>query len=282
MFKKAFSIFFLTYTFLAPAMAVQEFKPGTVVDPINQAGQYTISVPDAINSQASGMPAIADAGASLFSTKGIPVVISTVAGNAPWWALTTGTGYLIISQFDPTASYASAITAGLGYAAGQEIGTATQGYMASTLGKASQLALLATLLGGSMVINNPLYSEAFMAAAQALGLQTAFLMISQIAPQSSSEKSCAPNSDIMNNIKVALNSGLADVLHVHAVSAFVSMLGMCDKVTLIRILLYEQAYRLAQSGSAVAKKLFTPSTETKAENEQSQPHKKERPIVTLM
>lgn len=282
MFKRAFSIFFLTYAFLAPAMAVQELKPGTVIDPVNQAGQYTVSVPDAINSQISGLPAIVDASTSLFNTKGIPVIISTVAGNAPWWALTTGTGYLIISQFDPTASYASAITAGLGYAAGQEIGTATQGYMASTLGKASQLALLATLLGGSMVINNPLYSEAFMAAAQALGLQTALAMISQFAPKSSSEKSCAQTSGIMNNIKVALHSGLADVLHVHAVSAFVNMLGMCDKITLIRILLYEQAYRLAQSGSAVAKKLFTPIVENKSETIEKKSYQKERPVVTLM
>ena len=46
MFKKAFSLFFLTYSFLAPAMAVTDFNPGTVIDPINQAGQFTVSLPD--------------------------------------------------------------------------------------------------------------------------------------------------------------------------------------------------------------------------------------------
>lgn len=281
MFKRAFGLFFLTYSFLAPAMAVPELKPGTVIDPINQIGQYTVSLPEQVGGQPSALPAIAQSGANLFGTKGIPVIISTVAGNVPWWALTTGTGYLIISQFDPSASYASAITAGLGYAAGQELGSATQGFTRTLWGKASQLALLATLIGSSLISNNPLYSEAFMAAAQALGLQTALSMLSSSTPASSNTNSCAPSSGMMNNIRVALNSGLADVLHVHALSAFVSMLGACDKITLIRILLYEQAYRFAQSGSAAAKKLFT-QTDSETSNEKIESSKKEHPIVTIM
>lgn len=278
MFKRTFSLFFLTYSFLAPAMAVTEFNAGTVIDPINQIGQYTVSLPD-VTSQPSGAPIIADSTANLFSTKGIPVIISTVASNTPWWALTTGTGYLLISQFDPSAAYVPAITGGLGYATGQEIGS--QGLMSSTLGKVSQLALLATFLGGSYYTSNPLYSEAFLAAAQALGLQTALAFSAQMAgPQE--KKSCQPSNGILNNLKVALSSGLADVLHVHAISAFVSMLGACDTVTLMRILLYEQAYRLALSGSAVAKKLFTQPNTSEKENVEKQPYKKEYPIVTIM
>lgn len=280
MFKKAFSLFFLTYSFLAPAMAVTEFNAGTVIDPINQAGQFTVSLPDAVTTQTSGLKVIGDAGSTLFTTKGIPVVISTVAGNAPWWALTTGTGYLLISQLDPS-TYVSAISSGVGYAAGQELGTS--GLMGSALGKASQLALLATLASGSMLTENPLYSQAFMAAAQALGLQTALALSSQfMQPVSPEKKSCAQENRIMNNIKVALQSGLADVLHVHAIAALVSMLGACDTVTIMRILLYEQAYRLALSGSAVAKKLFTQPTSNETQKTQTAPRKKERSIVTIM
>lgn len=281
MFKKAFSLFFLTYTFLAPAMAVTEFNAGTVIDPINQAGQFTVSLPDKVTSQTSGLKSIGDIGSNLFTTKGIPVIISTVAGNAPWWALTTGTGYLLISQLDPS-TYVSAISSGVGYAAGQELGSV--GLMgSSSLGKASQLALLATLVSGSMLTENPLYSQAFMAAAQALGLQTALALSSQfMQPASQEKKSCSQQSGIMNNIKVALQSGLADVLHVHAIAAFVSMLGACDTITIMRILLYEQAYRLALSGSAVAKKLFTQPTTTETPKAETAPVKKERPIVTIM
>ncbi len=277
MFKKAFSLFFLTYSLLAPAMAVTDFTPGTVIDPINQSGQFTVSLPDAVKTNTSGIPAVAQSGANLFTTKGIPVIISTVAGKVPWWALTTGTGYLLISQLDPSA-YASAITSGIGYAAGQELGNATQGLGASALGKASQLALLATLLSGSMLAANPLYSEAFMAAAQALGLHT----LISICSSTQEKKSCTPPSGIMNNITIALQSGLADVLHVHAIAAFVNMLGACDSVTLMRILLYEQAYRLALSGSAVAKKLFTQTADAQTQPVELQTRKKEHPIVTIM
>lgn len=278
MFKRAFSLFFLTYSFLAPAMAAPELNAGTVVDPINQIGQFTVSLPQ--TNTTSGIPALTQASADIFTTKGIPVIISTVAGSAPWWALTTGTGYLLLSQLDPSA-YVSAISSGMGYAAGQELGST--GLMSSTLGKASQLALLATLISGSMLTANPLYSEAFMAAAQALGLQTALAISSQMMqPSSQEKKSCAQPSGIMNNIKVALQSGLADVLHVHAIAAFVSMLGACDTITIMRILLYEQAYRLALSGSAVAKKLFTQPATTETPKVETQPRKKERPIVTIM
>lgn len=282
MFKRAFSLFFLTYSFLAPAMAVTDFNPGTVIDPINQSGQFTVSLPDAAKTSASGIPLAAQASANLFTTKGIPVIISTVAGKVPWWALTTGTGYLLISQLDPS-TYASAITSGVGYAAGQELGTATQGLGASALGKASQLALLATLLSGSMLAANPLYSEAFMAAAQAIGLHTLIsFSSSMMQPSTQEKKSCSPQSGIMNNITIALQSGLADVLHVHAIAAFVNMLGACDSVTLMRILLYEQAYRLALSGSAVAKKLFTQIPDTQTQPVQTETGKKKHPIITIM
>ena len=114
-----------------------------------------------------------------------------------------------------------------------------------------------------MLAANPLYSEAFMAAAQALGLHTLVTVCSPMMQSSSPEKkSDAPQSGIMNNIKIALQSGLGDVLHIHAIAAFVNMIGACDSVTIIRILLYEQAYRLALSGSAVAKKLFAQTTAT--------------------
>ncbi|CAN5180311.1 hypothetical protein BH09DEP1_BH09DEP1_7980 [soil metagenome] len=279
MFKRIFSTFFLTYSFLAPAMAVTEFNAGTVIDPINQVGQYTVSLPD-IAGKTSGLQTVTDAGANLFSTKGIPVIISTVAGNTPWWALTTGTGYLLITQFDPSAAYASAITSGFGYAAGQEIGS--KGFMSSTLGKAAQLALLATLIGSSYLSTNPLYSEAFMAAAQALGLQTVLALSAKTSSPAQEQKSCAQSSGIMNNIRVALNSGLADVLHVHAIAAMVNMLGACDSITLMRILLYEQAYRLAQSGSAVAKKLFAEPAQTETQKDKPQTRKKEHSIVTIM
>lgn len=282
MLKRVFSIFFLTYTFLAPAMAVPEFNAGTVVDPINQVGQFTVTLPST-NTTASGLPQIAQAGTDIFKTKGVPVIISTVASNAPWWALTTGTGYLLISHFDPTIPFAAALSGGAGYAAGQEIGTAT-----TTLGKASQLALLATFLGASLYSSNTLVSNAFMAATQALGLQTALSLSSQFfsksttSPQISQEK-----SGVLNNIKVALNSGLADVLHIHAIVAFVSLFNNINTATLMHILLYEQAYRLAMAGSHAAQQLFSESslatTTEQTETQQQKPvTKKKLSIVTIM
>lgn len=280
MFKRTFSLFFLTYTFLAPAMAVPELNPGTVVDPINQIGQFTVSLP---NTTASGAPALSKAGTDVFKTKGVPVIISTVASHAPWWALTTGTGYLLISQFDPTIPFAAALSGGAGYALGQEIGSAT-----STLGKASQLALLATFLGTSLYSGNALISDAFMAATQALGLQTALSFSSQLfSKPSTPSQSSSQKSGLLNNIKIALNSGLGDVLHVHAVVAFLNLFGNVSTATLMHILLYEQAYRLAMAGSQAAQQLFSaqriPKTsEPQIQTEQTPAVKKEHPIVTIM
>jgi hypothetical protein len=280
MFKRAFSIFFLTYTFLTPAMAVTEFNPGTVVDPINQSGQFTVSIPQ-VNT--SGIPVAAQAGTELFKTKGTPVIISTVASNVPWWALTTGTGYLLIAHFDPTIPFATALSGGLGYGAGQEIGTITNA-MSPTIARASQLALLATFLGTSLYSGNALISDAFMAATQALGLQTALALSAHYF--SGSKTSAATqneNSGILNNIKIALGSGLGDVLHVHAVAAFLNLLGNVSTATLMHILLYEQAYRLAMAGSHAAQQLFSTQNTPQKEVEKQKPvSKKERPIVTIM
>lgn len=278
MFKKAFGLFFLTYTFLAPSMAAPEFNAGTVVNPINQVGQFTVSTPV---SNPSGIPTLAKAGSDIFKTKGIPVIVSTVASNVPWWALTTGTGYLLIAQFDPTIPFAAALSGGAGYALGQEIGT-------STLGKASQLALLATFLGTSLYSGNALVSDAFMAATQALGLQTALSLSSQyFAGSKTSTQNTSEKSGILNNIKIALNSGLGDALHIHAVVAFVSLLNNASTATLMHILLYEQAYRLAMAGSQAAQQLFakSPSTISKQSKTETQPKptaKKEYPIITIM
>jgi len=263
-------------------MAVPEFNAGTVVDPINQVGQFTVTLPST-NTTASGLPQIAQAGTDIFKTKGVPVIISTVASNAPWWALTTGTGYLLISHFDPIIPFAAALSGGAGYAAGQEIGTTT-----STLGKASQLALLATFLGASLYSSNTLISNAFMAATQALGLQTALSLSSQFFSKSeTSQQTSQEKSSILNNIKVALNSGLGDVLHIHAVVAFVSLCNNVSNATLMHILLYEQAYRLAMAGSRAAQQLFSelsaPKTHKQIETQkQKNSGKKELPIVTIM
>lgn len=287
MFKRAFSLFFLTYTFLTPAMAVQELKPGTVVDPIRQVGQYTVSLPHA--NVSSGLPAITQAGTDIFKTTGTPVIISTVASKVPWWALTTGTGYLLISHFDPTIPFAAALGGGLGYAAGQEVGAATNTFFSPTLGKVSQLALLATFLGTAYYSSNALISDAFMAATQALGLQTALSFSSQLFSKSQTpQKNPQEQTGILNSIKVALNSGLGDALHIHAVVAFTNLLGNVSTATLMHILLYEQAYRLAMAGSQAAQQLFSGSQKTttaeqqEAETEQKPVVKKEYPIVTIM
>lgn len=279
MLKKILGLIFLSYSFLMPAMAVQELTPGTAINPINQVGQFTVSVPQA---NASGVPAVVHASADAFKAKGTPVIISTVASNAPWWALATGTGYLLIAQFDPSIPFASALAGGAGYALGQEVGTAS-----ATLSKASQLALLATFLGTAYLNSNTLISDAFMAATQALGLQTALSFSSQLFSGSKTQPSeSKDNSGILNNIKIALNSGLADALHIHAVVAFVNLLGTASTATLMHILLYEQAYRLALAGSQAAQQLFlnVPRVGNQQEraSEQTPRAKKQHPIVTIM
>ncbi len=250
MFKKTFGIFFLTYSLLAPAMAVPGFNPGTVIDHINQAGQFTVTLPDTAKI-ASGMP--------IFTTKGIPVIVSivvgNVSGNISFWALTTGTGYLLLSHYNPAAPYVAAVTGGLGYAAGQEMGNATQGFMQTTWGKASQLALLTTLAGASMLTTNSVYGHAFLAATQALGLHTALTYAQQLLPSKTNTRPQSQNG-IFASIKNMVSGGVSDALYAHTAAAMAHLAQSCDPSTLLHILLYEQAYRLALAGSSAAKKLF--------------------------
>lgn len=101
----------------APAFSM---APGTVLDGTAISGRYTVSaVPTAANFT---MPNIAMPDPNLFKEKGLPVIITFACGKAPWWALATGTGYVLIRELDTSSCqlYCSLVS-GSSYAIGEAI-----------------------------------------------------------------------------------------------------------------------------------------------------------------
>ena len=228
--------------------------PGTVIDPIKHTGQFTVSMAEhALGS--SSIPQITHAGSELFTNKGVPVIITTAASMVPWWALTTGTGYLLISQCgisDP--ALLATVASGASYAAGQQSGSILQKYINNPYVKnIAKAALCASCLGLSYISSNPLITDALFATAQAIGLQTLADASSQISIQpkintthNQTHAWYALSPETKANLMEASVNTLSTILPSLCIT------NACDPHAMLRILLYEQAYRLAQSGCAAA------------------------------
>lgn len=235
--------------------------PGTVIDPLQHTGQFTVSISDnAFASGPSALPTVSQithAGTDLFKTKGIPVIITTAASMVPWWALTTGTGYLLISVCnisDP--ALLTAMAGGASYAAGEKTSSLIKKCISNPyFQSATQVAVCAACLGLSYVGSNALINDAFFASAQAISWQTLMDNSTKLlAPSQSTSNAPSSSTWISRETKEGMIEGT-----INALSTMVPGLcaaNYCDSNALLRVLLYEQAYRLAHSGCTAAQQFI--------------------------
>ncbi len=258
-------IFTLILLVSAPLSAMN-LGPGTVIEPLKHNGQFTVSMTQtSFAALPSGLPATVSQaskmGSDLFKNKGIPVLITSAAGMVPWWALTTGTGYLIISQCgisDPTLF--ATVVAGASYATGEHSNSVINKYINNPYVKnIAQAALCASCFGLSYASSNPIISEALSATAQAIGLQTLIQTSCQLLAHAkpNAPQNQPPTSPAWYTLSPETKANLIDGT-THALSTILPSLcatNVCDPHAMLRILLYEQAYRLAQNGCAAAQHL---------------------------
>lgn len=257
-----------TLLFISIPLSAMKVEPGTVIDPLYHNGQFTVSLADsAFTSLPSAMPALTSqtskAASDIFKNKGVPVVISTVAGTVPWWALTTGTGYLLISQCDISdPSILASIASGISYVAGQQSNSLLKKYINNPYAKNfAKIALCASCLGISYISGNPIISDALFATANAIGLQTLIDNCSELLMQPKTITSPQQPQTQTNTwytlspaLKANLIDGTADALTIMLPALCTT--NACDPNVMLRILLYEQAYRLAQCGCVAAQRFI--------------------------
>lgn len=248
---------------ISSPLCAMNTAPGTVINPIKHNGQFTVIMAEcSLASMPSGLPSItqvSQAGSDLFKNKGIPVIITTAAGMVPWWALTTGTGYLIITQCsisDPMIL--ATLAAGASYAAGEQTNSMIKKCIDNPyFQSATQVALCAACMSLSYAGSNPLINDALFATAQAIGLQT----LIETSAKLLSHQNSTPANSIPSNSWFSLSRETKEGIFDGTVNALSTILpGLCatnlyNPNAMLRILLYEQAYRLAQCGCAAAQQL---------------------------
>jgi hypothetical protein len=109
-----------TLLLISMALPASAMAPGTVLEGNALSAQYTVSaLPTAANFT---LPNVSMPDPALFKEKGLPVIISFACGKAPWWALATGTGYVLIQELDVSSCqlYCS-LASGSSYAIGEAI-----------------------------------------------------------------------------------------------------------------------------------------------------------------
>ena len=263
MFKKIvlmISLFIAPYTY--------SMAPGTVIDPMNYSGQCTISLLPEMNPANNSLITISHiskAGIDIGKTKGIPVLLSFAASAAPWWALTIGSGYLLITSCDITNPLAiQALVAGASYALA---GKATQSMMHliknSAVYYGTHASLIAACLGVCYFSGNSFIDTACITAAQSFGVETLSGISAYVQDKAMPKKSTQEQS-----VLVTQNTGLeigkellvctGQSLEGLAYTTLCDMIQSCDSTPILCVLLYEQAYRLAQNGCKEAQQLFTP------------------------
>lgn len=95
------TLLFFTVSFLS--LPLYPMSAGIVIDPINYNGRFTVAtIKPALSSSATAISMIDPL--ELAKNKGMPVVISLACSALPWWAITTGTGYILIQQFDENSN----------------------------------------------------------------------------------------------------------------------------------------------------------------------------------
>lgn len=247
--------FLLLAIFTLPLRAM---APGTFIEPLNHSGQFTVIeckdvLPASAQTAHESASALCSATTDLFKTKGIPVLISSAASAMPWWALTTGTGYLLITQaVIPQEGLAHALIGGASYGVGEKIAQQSTAF--------TQLALCASCCAVSFASPACAVQEACFAFAQSITLTSVVdatcTLFSNINTPSKS-LDCAPvlTSEPSFFKKIATQS--ANTLKTIMPGICFGIIQTQDVNSMLRILLYEHAYRLAQSGCKSAQEFLS-------------------------
>lgn len=252
--RSILSIFFILS--LAQQIKAMEPQAGTVINPLHQTtGQFTISGVNQIKAQTSGLTPIVTQIGTTGSRIAQPVIISFATSNAPWWALAMGTGYLLIAQCDiNNPALISSCIAGAGYAAGSQ----TAGLMKKIFSNehtlnATTAALATSCFGISCVADTNLVQDAFFAAAQAMGIEAIVRLTQQLlAVKQSSTLLAHSTSHNNSNATTGLIDSTSHAINIHLHVLFAELLKCYNPTALLKILLYEQAYRLASNGYQAA------------------------------
>lgn len=252
--KSFLSILFMLS--LAQQISAMAPQAGTVINPLHQAtGQFTISGVNQAKAQASGLAPIITHIGQANSRIAQPVIISFAAGNAPWWALAIGTGYLLIAQCDiNNPALLSSCIAGAGYAAGsQTVGLMKKIFSNEHTLNATTAALATSCFGISCVADANLVQDAFFAAAQAMGVEAIVRLTQQLLVVKQSSTLPAHSASHNNsNATAGLIDGASNAINIHLQVLFAELLKCYNPASLLKILLYEQAYRLASNGYQAA------------------------------
>lgn len=241
---------------LAIPMHSMELKPGTVIGPMHQTGQFTAAGINPVHQTSGLVPAITTIGQT-GSQIAQPTLISFAAGKAPWWALSAGTGYLLLFKSDIyNPALLSSCVAGAGFASGSQASQLFKNISSNpTITTAARAAAIAGCVGLSYSTNVTLAQDAFFAMAQAIGIDATLELVDTLltcAQGSPTEKQQQSSYTVPTWAAQATAQGAEIGLQ----TAFIQLLHNYDPVTLLRIFLYEQTYRLAQKGYDSANQLM--------------------------
>ena len=240
-----------------PGLAMEP-QAGTIVSPMHQIGQFTVPGINPSN-QASGLiPAISQM-TKTGSEIAQPTLISFAAGKAPWWALSAGTGYLLLFKCDMcNPSLISSCMAGAGFASGNQATQLLKNISTNqTITTAARVAATAGCIGLSYASNVALAQDAFFAMAQAIGIDGTLELVEKLLlckqEQTSTQEKQTTSSYKAPDWAIKTT---AQGTEIGLQTAFVQLLHNYDPITLLRIFLYEQTYRLAQQGYDSANQLW--------------------------
>lgn len=241
------------------ASSLGAMAPGTLIDPINHSGQYTVceiknNLPVSSQSASECINSVTNAATDLFKTKGIPVLISSAASAMPWWALTTGTGYLLISQATiAPEGLATALIGGASYGLGEKVAQQNNLF--------TKLALCAACCVVSIASPATAVQDACFAIAQSV---TVYSLVDATQALLASNQTNQQPQAVPTEKKAEVSSSFYSRMFNHSLNALKTcMPGICcgimqtqDPNSMLRIVLYEQAYRLAHCGCEAAQRLF--------------------------
>ena|ERR1700733_16219029 len=244
---------------------------GTVIDPINYSGQYTVS---AFHAPSGPSFDIAGNAQELAKAKGLPVIISVGVSHIPWWALATGTGFLLLTQVnmaDPI--FLQAALDGVSYAAGETAAKNISHICTNKkIASAATVGLIAALYATSYACPT---IGCIYTIANAAATTTAVQMLSSNAQSLFANKQPATESPQHNNGSWYSSMGdyykMAAGMLLGGIGAYAlkyqyikKVLEIIDPRIAVKILLYEQAYRLAQAGVRAAQEFFTTTPQLKS------------------
>ena len=270
--KSILLITLLGYTIPFMAMDTQTLA-GTVIDPINYTGQFTVSAFEKPNIASFD---VIGSTQELAKTKGLPVVVSLGISKIPWWALTTGTGFLLLTQVNITDPIIlEAALDGIGYATGEtavkNIAHFTSNKQAASVATTALVAALyatAYACPGVACITTIANAAATTAVIQALASSTQSLL-GAYQGQAPSFAQTTSSSSWLTSINEYYKTAAGMLLG--AVGSYAlkyqyikKALEIIDPRVAVKILLYEQAYRLAQAGVRAAQEFFTTTPQLKS------------------